>query len=123
MKSTYAKLAKTMLRASLKNGRVDETQGKLILTLVASRKPQGLLKILRLYKNLVDASQNREKVTIESAVKIKDVILKGIAAKTGAPKIAVTVNPQQIWGIRITHGDWVWDNTLEGKLKQLTIDS
>lgn len=120
MKSTYPKIAKTMFAASLKNGLVDEAQGKQILSLVTRRKPQGLLKTLRLYKNLVDSAQNKEKVTIQSAAKLDRQTLTRISAKTHTRKIAVTVNPRLVFGTRITHGDWVWDNTLEGKLEQLT---
>jgi F0F1-type ATP synthase delta subunit len=44
---------------------------------------------------------------------------KQIMAKTGAARINFIVNPHLTTGARITHGDWVWDETLDSKLEQI----
>ena len=45
---------------------------------------------------------------------------KELLSKTKAKRIKYKINPKLIFGLRITHGDFVYDATLDSKLKQLT---
>lgn len=114
-----------MLLKSKTNGQVDAKKVKTVLNEVVSASPQNLTAILRTYKKIVDRSLLQEEVTIELASPIKNEkkLESEIVAKTKAKRIRLKINPNIVFGSKITHGDWVWDNTLEAKLKQLTVTS
>ena len=113
-----------MFKRSLKEGIVNEQQVRLVLKEILLEKPAHLIKILRIYKNLTQNAINQQQVIVETASPIeeKSKLEKTILAKTSASKVLFKVNSGIISGSRITHGDWIWDATLDGKLKRLTIN-
>lgn len=117
-KKKYKQIAKVMLRASLKDGQVDPKSVNGALKEVISQKPAGLIKILKIYKNLISAKLAKEELIIEAAMLppfSKSTLLK----KTGAQRIIFKKNPQLIFGAKIKHGDWIWEETLDSKLNQI----
>ena len=115
-------LAKIMYKKSLKDGIVNLASVSAVLKEIVSQKPHGLKNILKSYKHLIESKIAREELIVETAQKTKDIekMEKGLLSKTGARRIKYKINPKLIFGAKITHGDFVYDATLESKLKQLT---
>ena len=115
-------LAKIMYKKSLKDEIVNLASVSVILKEIVSQKPHGLKNILKNYKHLIEAKIASEELIVETAHKTKEVekMEKELLSKTGAKRIKYKINPKLIFGLRITHGDFVYDATLDSKLKQLT---
>ena len=115
-------LAKIMYKKSLKDGVVNSASVSLALKEIVSQKPPGVKNILKLYKHFIEAKIAREELIVETAQKTKEVekMEKELLSKTGARRIKYKINPKLIFGLRITHGDFVYDATLDSKLKQLS---
>ncbi len=124
-KKKQQKLAKLMFKESLnKNGFIDPQKVRQVLAKISLHQ-KDTIKILKIYKRLIAKTQAKEEIVIEAAGKIKlqKKTEKEIIAKTHAAKIIYRVNPKIVFGARLTHGDWIWDATLDAKLKQLTTDT
>ena len=93
-----------------------------VLKEIVSQKPHGLKNILKSYKHLMESKIAHEELIVETAQKTKDIekMEKDLLLKTGAERIKYKINPKLIFGLKITHGDFVYDATLDSKLKQLT---
>ncbi len=107
-----------MFKASLKNGTIDKTLVNKVLKEITSQKPYGLSKILKIYKRLVARKLAREEVTVEAAA-IPPLDKSAFLKKTGAKRIILKKNPGIVFGAKITHGDWIWEETLDSKLNQI----
>ena len=117
------KIAKSLFKKSLNNdGLVDTKKVQIILNTIVSQKPPQLIKILKKYKKLIEAALSREELVFETAQKLPNQkkFEQNLFAKTGANRINYKINPNIVLGARITHGDWVWDETLQAKLENLT---
>lgn len=115
------KEAKTLFKTSLKNNSVDENKVKKILKVIASQKRAESLKLLKIYKRLIEQKTAQEELVIETETGLKQTTLtKKLMAKTKARRIIYKVNPKMIFGAKVTHGDWIWDATLDAKLAHLT---
>ena len=115
-------LAKVMFKKSLTEGVVNPASVSAVLKETISQKPQNLKNILKFYKHLIESKIAREELIVETAQKTKEIekMEKELLSKTGARRIKYKINPKLIFGLRITHGDFVYDATLDSKLKQLT---
>ena len=114
-------LAKVMFKKSLTEGVVNPASVSAVLKETISQKPQNLKNILKFYKHLIESKIAREELIVETAQKTKEIekMEKELLSKTGARRIKYKINPKLIFGLRITHGDFVYDATLDSKLKQL----
>jgi len=115
-------LAKIMYKKSLKDGLINPASVSTVLKEIVSQKPPGLKNVLKLYKHLIESKIAREELIVETAQKTKEVekMEKELLSKTEAKRIKYKINPKLIFGLKITHGDFVYDATLDSKLKQLT---
>ena len=115
-------LAKVMFKKSLKEGVVNSASVSAVLKETISQKPQNLKNILKFYKHLIEDKIAREELIVETAQKTKEIekMEKELLSKTKAKRIKYKINPRLIFGLKITHGDFVYDATLDSKLKQLT---
>ncbi len=115
-------IAKLMFKKSLKSGSVDSNKVRTIIKLVMGQKLTHPQKVLKTYKRLVESQLKREEIMVESATTIKNEkdFGKHLMAKTGAKRVSYKINPEIVVGTRITHGDWIYDETLDAKLGQLT---
>jgi len=115
-----SKLAKVLFKNSLTNSEVDELKVKKILSHITSQKILGVKTLLKYYKRLIENALAREEIIIEIAQldQIKE-LEKQILTKTKAKRISYKINPSIVFGTKITHGDWVYDSTLEAKLNNL----
>ena len=115
-------LAKVMFKKSLTEGVVNPASVSAVLKETISQKPQNLKNILKFYKHLIESKIAREELIVETAQKTKEIekMEKELLSKTGARRIKYKINPKMIFGLKITHGDFVYDASLDSKLKQLT---
>lgn len=115
-------LAKFMFKKSLKEGIVNPLSVSAVLKEIISQKPPGVKNVLKLYKHLIESKIAREELIVETAQKTKEVekMEKELLSKTKAKRIRYKINPKLVFGLKITHGDFVYDATLDSKLKQLT---
>ena len=117
------KIAKSLFKKSLNSdGFVDTKKVQVILNTIVSQKPPQLIKILKIYKKLIAAALSHEELVVETAEKLSNQkkFEQNLFDKTGAARISYRINPNIVLGARITHGDWVWDETLQAKLENLT---
>lgn len=119
------KIAKDLFKKSLSGGSVDTKKVTLLVKNLAESKPQGMVGILKVYKRLVESKIAGETLVIESPVgtNLLKKFERELMHKTGAKKTQYIANPNLVFGAKITNGDWVWEDTLETKLKQLTINN
>ncbi len=117
-------IAKQMFRDSLTNGSTDSEKIRKVLGRAILEKPSGLLNILKIYKRLVETAVAKEQIILETAMALsnKKPLEKELLKKTGARKILYKTSPKITFGAKITHGDWIYDATLDAKLAQLTTD-
>ncbi len=120
-KKYYETIAKTFYKKSLKNDLVDEKKVRTVLSILVSEKPAGLSSILKAYKRFVTNKLASEQVVMETNSKtpIQKSIIENLIRKTGAQRVINKINPQIVFGVKVHHGDWVWDDTLDGKLQQI----
>lgn len=115
------KEARILFKTSLTDNFVDENKVKKILKVVSLKKSPRLLKILKNYKRLIEQKTAQEELVIETETGLKQTTLtKKLMAKTKAIRIIYKINPKMIFGAKVSHGDWIWDATLDAKLAQLT---
>lgn len=124
-RKNQVKIAKILFKKSLTGNYVDTKKVQLVLKKIVAQKPVQLINILKIYKKIIENALGKEQIVIESAQKLKSSqkFEKEILSKTGAKRIIYKTDPNIILGSKITHGDWVWDETLSAKLKQLTINN
>ena len=116
--------AKEMFKRSLKDGQIDPQKVKDVLKELSDQKEAKTTKILRIYKNLISQALSWQEVVVETALDtIGDDQKRSIIAKTEAQSVKIVKNTKIVAGAKIYHGDWVYDETLEGKLKLLTVNS
>lgn len=115
-------IAKVLFKKSLDGKeQLSPNRVRQILAGVTRARPQGVLGILKAYRRLVASQIKKEEVEIEAAQSLKSKKFeKLIFSKTGARRINFKINPDMVVGATITHGDWIWDETLDAKLAQLT---
>ncbi len=118
-KQKLKKIAKTMLTKSLTAGALDETKVKKVLKIAAASHSPQISKILKVYKGLAQRALAKDQLTIESASPLGPREINVLLTKTQAKKIHHKTNPEMVFGVKITHGDWVYDASLDSKLKQL----
>ncbi len=116
------KIAKIMFRDSLSEGLVDTKLVSQILKKIIVQKPPGLINILKIYKRLIETQLKKEEIILEAGSKIANQkkLEKELIKRTGAQRIKFKIDPGIVFGARVTHGDWIYDATLDAKLKQLT---
>jgi len=114
--------AKIMFKASLKDGLLNQGKIRQVIKKLASQKVVGHSIILRYYKRLIRQALTKEEVTIETPIQITNPKKLGteLLLKTGARRVKFKTAPNIVFGAKITYGDWVYDATLDSKLKQLT---
>ena len=117
------KQAKSLLRACVVDGRLDEARVRKAAEAVAQKKPRNAEKILKWFKNLVTLEIGKRTVEVESAVELSDQgksIFEQAEAKFG-PALArrYQANAELLGGLRIRIGSNVWDGSILQRLKAL----
>lgn len=117
-KKKIYRVAKLMYKNSLKNGAVDAKLVGKILKKVTGQKAYGLSKILIVYKNLIAQKIAKEEILVEAST-LPQLDKSAFLKKTGAKRIVFKKNSDLVFGAKITHGDWVWEETLDSRLEQI----
>ena len=109
-------------KCCMSEGYIQPDKIHLVLKELTRQKPAGYTNVLKALKRQVARVQDREKVTVEAAQIPSNwkEFEKGLIERTHAKRILFKQNPEMIFGVKITHGDWVWEETLNSKLEQLT---
>ncbi len=118
-KKKIAAVAKLLFKNSFSNGYLDEKKIISNLKVLTCQKPQGLVNILRFYKRLIAQARATEELQIESTETLNPNQEKELLTKTHARKIHYKLNPKMVFGAKIKHGDWIYEQSLENKLHQL----
>jgi F0F1-type ATP synthase delta subunit len=114
--------SKSLYKKSLNQGLIDEKKVRIILSQLDKFKPAKLSSILKTYKRLIGQKMAREEIIIETNDKMtfQKSFVDNLKKKTGAVRIINKTNPKIVFGVKVYNGDWIWDETLEGKLNQIT---
>lgn len=120
-KKYIEQVARALYKKSLTAANLDEKKVHTILKELSFKKPAGLSSILKAYKRLVANKYRHEEIVIETNDKIipQKSFVENLKKKTGARRVVTRTNPEIIFGAKIYHGDWIFDDTLSGKLEQL----
>jgi len=116
--------AKSLLRACLVSGRLDEARVRRVVEEVAGAKPRGYVGLLTHFKHLVQLDIARHTARVESAVELSSELRASLAAslaKTYGPGLTLTFahNPALIGGLRVAVGSDVYDGSVHGRLNAL----
>ena len=120
VKRKITKIAKVIFKDSLRNAQLDNGQIRTIVSKIVKLKPKGYLNILKAYKKLVASQMAKEEILIESATPLDKNQEKEILTRAEAKNIRYKINKNMVFGAKITHGDWIYEASLDAKLKQVT---
>lgn len=106
-------------------GYIEPNKVDLVLNALAKRKPSGYSAILKALKRQIESVIARELVVVEAAQVPPNwkQLEKFLIAKTGATRVVFEPNPDLVFGAKISHGDWIWEQSLDSKLTSLAQSS
>ena len=118
------RVSRSLYRACIANGKLDESRVRLVVNQVAVSKPRAYLGILHNFKNLVATELSRSVAIVESANVLDGVtqcqLQAGLSAKYGrALSLTFTTGPELLGGIRVKVGSDVWDGSVKARLEAL----
>ncbi len=116
--------AKSLFKACLDNGNLQEDRVKKTVQNVVDQKPRGYIQILNHFLRLVKTDIQNRTARVESAKALDDSAKKSIedllANRYGtALMISFDVNPDLIGGIRIQVGSDVYDGSIRSRLQKI----
>lgn len=113
--------AKALCKCCYTNDKIDPVKIKTVLKHFEKTKSTNDSDILRTFKRLIETAISKENVIVEAAQEIpkQQEFEKMLLEKTGANKVLYRINPNLVFGLRIIHGDKIYDATLDAKLNQL----
>ncbi len=118
------RVSRSLFRACMVDGKLDDQRVRLAVSKVAAAKPRGSIGILENFKNLVANELNRSVAVVESASELdaatKSQLQAGLNAKYGRPlSLTFEVNPELLGGLRVKVGADVWDGSVKARLAAL----
>lgn len=118
------RVSRSLYRACIANGKLDESRVRLVVNQVAASKPRAYLGILHNFKNLVATELSRSVATVESATVLdsatRDQLQSGLNAKYGRSlSLQFNTIPELLGGIRVKVGSDVWDGSVKARLEAL----
>lgn len=121
-KKKQIKMAKLLFKASLKGEFLDNSRALEIAKSIASSKLVGKVGLLKAFKRFVAVQIAKEEIIVETSTKtsLAPKFEKLLLAKFSAKKVKFLQDEKIVLGARVTAGDWIFDSTLDNKLKQLT---
>jgi len=123
MNLSLYKKAKAALRASLDKNIVKPELVHKQLRLLKSERLSERLRILKLYRQLIERAQKKETVWIQLPSEIDSQTKKGleeiVSRKFGSRGIEFQVKPELIGGLRLKFGDTSIDYSLLGRLEEI----
>ncbi|MDR0393008.1 MAG: F0F1 ATP synthase subunit delta [Puniceicoccales bacterium] len=92
---------------------------KSVLTFLQSRYPRSIKEVLHYYWMCLRKIHTQHCLCIEYTGHLNREQMVSVFKEMSC-QIAYQENPQLVGGIKIKHGDWVWDRSIQGQLKALT---
>jgi F-type H+-transporting ATPase subunit delta len=116
--------AKTLFRACLQDGLLQEDRVKQAVDAVVKGKPRGYIGVLNHFLRLVKTDIQNRTARVESATALdesaKQSIQQQLSAKYGnALEVSFNVNPDLIGGLRVQVGSDVYDGSIRSRLARL----
>lgn len=115
---------KSLFRACLVDGRLDEGRVREAVRRTIEGKPRGYVKALTHFQRLVTLHVESRQVRVENAVESTPEQMAGIQAaleKRYGPGLEVTywINPALLGGLKIRVGSDVYDGSVRSRLEEL----
>ncbi len=121
------KMSRDLFRASLTDGRLDQTKTRIISQQIVNSKPRNVAGLLKEYMRLVRLEVEKHQATVESAASLDDntrqELENTLRSKYGADvTTSFKVTPELIGGLRVRVGSDVWDSSVRERLNRLKGD-
>jgi len=118
------KLARSLFRASLSDGRLDPARVRVTLAAVDANPPRNAVGVLQEYQRLARLELERRHAVIETAVLLEPAaegrLITDLKTRFGGDiTYEIKFTPALIGGMRIRLGSDVWDGSLQGRLNEL----
>ena len=115
---------KSLFRACLVDGRLDETRVREAVKRVVEGKPRGYLKTLVHFQRLVKLHAEARQVRVENAVETTPeqmARLQQALERRYGPGLNVSywINPELLGGLKIRVGSDVYDGSIRRRLEEL----
>jgi F-type H+-transporting ATPase subunit delta len=116
--------SRQLFKLCMKDGQMDESLVRSIVTKVGEAKPRGYLAILEGFRKLIAAEVERSKAVVESATDLDSGTMYGLqrslAQKYSRPlSLEFRLVPELLGGIRVKVGSDVWDGSVKARLAAL----
>lgn len=115
---------KSLFRACLVDGRLDESRVRSVVSRVIESKPRGYLGTLSHFQRLVKLHADSRRARVENASETSPELMSGIRAGlerrygTGLD-VSFWINPELIGGLRVRVGSDVYDGSVRARLESL----
>ena len=118
------RLSRKLVRASFVDGMLDEKKVAALVESIVANKPRHYIQLLENYRRLLRLEVEKQRATIESAVKLDPEVGRQIAAGLqrkygGSLTTEFVVNPALLGGVRVRVGSDVWDSSVRNRLERL----
>ncbi|MCB1232893.1 MAG: F0F1 ATP synthase subunit delta [Verrucomicrobiae bacterium] len=118
------RVARQLMKATVKDGRVDGGVVRKVVARLKEEKPRGYLGMIAAYGRLVRLELEKHHAIVESAVTLADETRSTVEFDLqkkydGKLTVEYKVNPALIGGMRVRVGSDVWDGSVKGRLERL----
>jgi F-type H+-transporting ATPase subunit delta len=116
--------AKQLFRACLKNGVLEESRARLVVSRLVTDKPRSYIPVLTHFHKLVKFDASRRAARVEAPVPLEPGLQDRLRAGLGrvyGPGLDVQFlsNPALIGGLRVQVGSDVYDGSVQARLRAL----
>ena len=116
--------SRQLFKACLKDGQLDESRVRLVVTKVGEAKPRGYIAILEAFTKLVTVEVERSKAQVESATELDSATKSGLQTSLNQKygrslNLEFSIVPELLGGIRVKVGSDVWDGSVKARLAAL----
>lgn len=123
-KNETKKIAKLIFQSAIVSGAVNETKLLKIVKIIKSKPSSQGKAILKHLEKILSVYEKQNQLGIESAFKlgsVEEAKIKHKFEKILNRELVVdsSENKDLIGGIKVSNGDWVWEDSIISKLNQL----
>ncbi len=120
-----ARIARQLFKATVADGKVNESVVKTVMEKLTKDKPRGYLGVLSAYSRLVRMELEKYHAVVESAATLNDADQKSVAdnlKKKYGDQLTTEfkTNADLIGGMRVRVGSDVWDGSVRARLQNLS---
>ncbi len=115
---------KTLFRACLVEGRLDESRARAVVTKVIEGRPRGYLGTLSHFQRLLKLHLDARRARVENATESSQQLMADIRSnleKRYGPGLDIEyyINPSLLGGLRVRVGSDVYDGSVRARLDQV----